>query len=216
LLRCATDEFFFSCCNSVAALALANCNEHVAEANITAPAHTQRALHGAQGSRGKSGKIASFSCSGHSRACNRLFRFPCQTTARSFLRRSAPPCPFHGALRRRCWHGPRLALRRQKARHRQGVVDRKTPPGRLDPTPVLIPLGHHSGPHPLCSGIRGLRGLRGGPSSLPLGVAMGLMRLGSVSHLVSAVAEPIAPSGGLLLRRDARGRGGGAVFFSFF
>jgi hypothetical protein len=50
LPRCTSAESFFSCCNSVAALALANCNEHVAEANITAPAHTQRALHGAQGS----------------------------------------------------------------------------------------------------------------------------------------------------------------------
>jgi hypothetical protein len=43
---------FFSCSNSFTALALANCNEHVAEANINAPAHTQRALHGAQGSKG--------------------------------------------------------------------------------------------------------------------------------------------------------------------
>jgi hypothetical protein len=50
LPRCTSAELFFSCCNSVAALALANCNEHAAEANITAPAHTQRALHGAQGS----------------------------------------------------------------------------------------------------------------------------------------------------------------------
>jgi len=50
LPRCTSSESFFSCCNSVAALALANCNEHVAEANITAPAYTQRALHGAQGS----------------------------------------------------------------------------------------------------------------------------------------------------------------------
>jgi hypothetical protein len=31
---------FFSYCGSVAALALANCNGHVAEENITAPAHT--------------------------------------------------------------------------------------------------------------------------------------------------------------------------------
>jgi hypothetical protein len=38
---------FFTCCDSVAALALSNCNEHVAEANITAPAHTQRVLYGA-------------------------------------------------------------------------------------------------------------------------------------------------------------------------
>jgi hypothetical protein len=61
LSRCASAKLFFSCCSSVAALALANCNEHVAEANITAPAHTQCALHGAQGSGGKSGKITSFS-----------------------------------------------------------------------------------------------------------------------------------------------------------
>jgi hypothetical protein len=50
LPRCTSTEMFFSCCNSVAALALANCKEHVAEENITAPAHTQRVLHGAQGS----------------------------------------------------------------------------------------------------------------------------------------------------------------------
>jgi hypothetical protein len=50
-------ESFFSCCGSVAALASANCNEHVAEAIISAPAHTQRALHGARSSRGNSGKI---------------------------------------------------------------------------------------------------------------------------------------------------------------
>jgi hypothetical protein len=44
---CTSAESFFSCCNSVAALALAKSNEHMAEANIPAPAHTQRALHGA-------------------------------------------------------------------------------------------------------------------------------------------------------------------------
>jgi hypothetical protein len=64
LPRCKSAELFFSCSDSVAALALANCNEHVAEANITAPAHTQRALHGALNSRGKSGKIALVSRSG--------------------------------------------------------------------------------------------------------------------------------------------------------
>jgi hypothetical protein len=59
LPRCTSAEWFFSCCGSVAALALANCSEDVAEANITAPAHThtQRALHGAQIPRGKKGKI---------------------------------------------------------------------------------------------------------------------------------------------------------------
>jgi hypothetical protein len=31
---CKSAEFFFSCCESVAALVLANCNEHVAKANI--------------------------------------------------------------------------------------------------------------------------------------------------------------------------------------
>jgi hypothetical protein len=44
---CTSAESFFSCCNSVAALAFANCNEHMAEANITAPAHAKRSLHGA-------------------------------------------------------------------------------------------------------------------------------------------------------------------------
>jgi hypothetical protein len=51
LSRCTSTQLFFSCCGSVAALALANCNEHVAEENITALARTQRALHGAQISR---------------------------------------------------------------------------------------------------------------------------------------------------------------------
>jgi hypothetical protein len=46
LPRGTSAELFFSCCGSAAALALANCNEHVAEANITAPAH------GANSSRG--------------------------------------------------------------------------------------------------------------------------------------------------------------------
>jgi hypothetical protein len=47
LSRCKSAELFLSCYGSVAALALANCNEHVVEENITAPANTQRALHGA-------------------------------------------------------------------------------------------------------------------------------------------------------------------------
>jgi hypothetical protein len=64
LPRRTSAELFFSCCGSVAALASANCNEQFAEANITAPTHTQRTLHGAQISRGKSGKITLFSCSG--------------------------------------------------------------------------------------------------------------------------------------------------------
>jgi hypothetical protein len=55
--RCTSAEVFFSCYGSVAVLALANCNEHVAKANITASAHTLRALHGAKSSRVKSGKI---------------------------------------------------------------------------------------------------------------------------------------------------------------
>jgi hypothetical protein len=70
LPRCSSAELLFSCCDSVAALALANCNEHVAEKNITARTHTQRSLHGAQSSRGKSGIITSFSCSVYTRACH--------------------------------------------------------------------------------------------------------------------------------------------------
>ena len=117
---------------------MANCNEHVAEANITAPAQSQRALQGAQGSRGKSGKITSFSCSGYSRACHRLFLFPCQTTTRSFLRCSAPLRLFSAAcspplvcfFARDCAHARhrrrRRALRRQRraARPHQRVLPR--------------------------------------------------------------------------------------------
>ena len=41
LSRCTSAESIFSCCSSAAALALANCNWHVAEACfVTAPAHT--------------------------------------------------------------------------------------------------------------------------------------------------------------------------------
>jgi hypothetical protein len=58
---------FFYCCDSVAALALANCNEHEAEAIITAPAHAQRSLHGARIPKGKSGKITVFSIGIHAR-----------------------------------------------------------------------------------------------------------------------------------------------------
>jgi hypothetical protein len=76
---------FFSSCGSVAALASVNCNEQVTEANITAPAHTQRALHGAQISRGKRGKITSFSCSGYTRACHQNFLFPVPNRHTEFL-----------------------------------------------------------------------------------------------------------------------------------
>jgi hypothetical protein len=89
--RCTSAELFFSCCDSVAALASANCNEQVAEANITASAYTKRALHGAQIPRGKSGKITLFSCSGYMRACHRHFLFPvpnCHTEFLTFLRSS--------------------------------------------------------------------------------------------------------------------------------
>jgi hypothetical protein len=37
LPRCVSADLFFSCCESVAALPLANCNEHVAEKNISRP-----------------------------------------------------------------------------------------------------------------------------------------------------------------------------------
>jgi hypothetical protein len=93
LPRCKSAELLFSCCKSVAALALANCNELVAEANITAPAHTQRALHGAKIPIGKSGKITFVSGSGCTRACYRHFLFPvpnCHTEFLAFLRSSPP------------------------------------------------------------------------------------------------------------------------------
>jgi hypothetical protein len=93
LPRCTSAELFFSCCDSVAALALANCNERVAEANITAPAQTQSYLHGAQSPRRKSGKITYFSCSGYTRACHQHFLFPvpnCHTKFLTLLRFSQP------------------------------------------------------------------------------------------------------------------------------
>jgi hypothetical protein len=83
--RCTSAESFFPCFDSVAALALANCNAHVAEENTNALAHTQRALHGAQSSRGKSGKITSFSCSGYTRACHRHFLFTVPSCHMEFL-----------------------------------------------------------------------------------------------------------------------------------
>jgi hypothetical protein len=64
---------------------MANCNEHATEENITATAHTQRFLHGAQSSRGKSGKITLFSRSGYTRACHRKFPFTVQNCHAEFL-----------------------------------------------------------------------------------------------------------------------------------
>jgi hypothetical protein len=40
LPRSISAGLFFSCCDSVAALALVNCNKHLAEVNITSPANT--------------------------------------------------------------------------------------------------------------------------------------------------------------------------------
>jgi hypothetical protein len=50
---------------------LANCNEHEAEANITAPAHTQRDLHGAQGSLCYFNIHDGFPTNRHTRSCVR-------------------------------------------------------------------------------------------------------------------------------------------------
>jgi hypothetical protein len=47
--------------------------------------HTQRALHGAQISRGKSGKISLVSRSGYTRACHRHFLFPVPSCHTEFL-----------------------------------------------------------------------------------------------------------------------------------
>jgi hypothetical protein len=71
LPRCTSAELFFS--DSVAALALANCNEHVAEANISQPHPPTPSVRA---------RATGISC------------FPCQISARSFLRFSAPPRPF--------------------------------------------------------------------------------------------------------------------------
>jgi len=96
--RCKSAKLIFSCCDSVEALAFANCNEHVAEANTTAPAHTQLSLHGAQISRDKSGEIALFSRSGYTRACLQHFLFSVpnyHTEILTFLRSSTgffPAC----------------------------------------------------------------------------------------------------------------------------
>jgi hypothetical protein len=61
--------------------------------SINAPAHTQRALHGAQSPRGKRGKITSFYRSGYTRACHRHFLFPVPKFHMEFLTllRSFPP-----------------------------------------------------------------------------------------------------------------------------
>ena len=90
------------------------------------------------------------------------------------------------------------------------MIDRKAPPGGLDPTLVLIPPSHRSGRRLFC---RGLRGLLGGLKPLPLGEVLGLLRVAGVVDLVSAVAELVAPSSGLLHRGGGgRGRGGAVLF----
>jgi hypothetical protein len=83
LPRCTSAEKFLSSCDSVAALALANCNDYVAEAYITTPAHMQRGLHGAKISSFKGGKITLFSRSGYMRACHRTSLGPFVCGARA-------------------------------------------------------------------------------------------------------------------------------------
>jgi hypothetical protein len=53
-------------------------------------------LHGAPTSRGKTGKITSFSCSGYTRACHRHFLFSVPNYHTEFLTllRSSPPFFF--------------------------------------------------------------------------------------------------------------------------
>jgi hypothetical protein len=99
LPRCESAELFFFCCESVAALALANCNEHVAEKNITAPAHTKRALCTAPKAREvRVVKSLNFPVRDTRARATGISCFPCQTSTRIFLRSSAPSRPFSRAF----------------------------------------------------------------------------------------------------------------------
>ena len=77
------------------------------------------------------------------------------------------------------------------------MLDRDAPPGRLETVPVIAPPSHRSGRHPRCDGLLGLLGRR---RRLRLGLVLGVLRHGGLSTPVSAVAEGIAVSGGLLHR----------------
>jgi hypothetical protein len=94
LPRCKSSGLFYSCYESAVALALANCNEHVAEENITAPAHTQRALHGAQSSRGKGGKITFIPFGIHGRVPSAFPVSRAKLPHRVFYFSSLLPAPF--------------------------------------------------------------------------------------------------------------------------
>ena len=94
--RCTPGELVFLFCGSVAALALANCNKHVAEANISRPhpptpsvlctapkareVRVVKSLHSPV--RDTRARATGISC------------FSCKTATRSFLRFSAPLRPF--------------------------------------------------------------------------------------------------------------------------
>jgi hypothetical protein len=70
---------------------LANCNEHVAEANITAPAHTQLICTVPKAREVRVIKSLHFPVQNTRERATGISCFPCQTTTRSFLRFFAPP-----------------------------------------------------------------------------------------------------------------------------
>jgi hypothetical protein len=94
LPRCKPSELFFSCCGSVAVLALANCNEHVAEEILPHPPTPTVICTAPKFREARVIKSLHFPVQDtHARASG-ISCFPCQTATRNFLRFSAPPRPF--------------------------------------------------------------------------------------------------------------------------
>jgi hypothetical protein len=97
--RCTSAVSFFSCCDNVAALALENYNKHVAEAIISQPRPPKPSVLCTVPKAREDGVLKALNFPVRDTraraACNSCF--PCQTTARSFLRFSAPPRPFSPA-----------------------------------------------------------------------------------------------------------------------
>ena len=96
---CTSAEMFFSCCDSAAALALANCNELVAEANISRPhPPIPSALCTAQNAREvRAVKSLYFPVRDTRARAIGISCLLCQTAPRSVLRLSVPPRPFSPA-----------------------------------------------------------------------------------------------------------------------
>ena len=99
LFRCTSAELFFSCCDSVAALTLANCNGRVAEANTSRPRPPTPSVLCTEPKfrEARVVKPLNFPIRDTRARATCISCYPYQTTTRSFLRFSATSRPFSPA-----------------------------------------------------------------------------------------------------------------------